>query len=211
MKKGGETDIITLLQEGAWQALLVWLTLWRQVGYSSMSLSKGDAANLLAGMERYLFEELRTVACPIYDIDRFLKPLWRIYGHWEALVPTEYRLPVPELLVLALIGWALSNAEWLLLLFSIVYFHSHLRPGEALALKWWDIWINMTGLHVFGVIRISRPKTKTAPLQHVLIELRRVATAVLVLKAIRGGHNHDQIFHWTIHQHFGIFRQQKSH
>ena len=156
-----------MVKAGALQAVLVWTQTFLQVGYDTQLLSLSDAANLLCGLKRWFQLQLISVHLTELNFDGVLKPLWSLYGHWKKVEPYDFRVPVPELLVWALVGQALLIRQPKLVLFILVGFFCLLRPGEILGLRHCDFWHDGGPL---AVLRIQRPKIKHPQVQHVLVE-----------------------------------------
>ena len=68
-----------------------------------------------------------------------MTPIRGAFRHWKSVEPYEFRLPVPEPVVEAMIGLSITREDWLMAYFLTLFFHHRLRPAEALALEWCDI------------------------------------------------------------------------
>jgi len=114
----GGPDLRYMVRAGAIQALLLWVIFFLQTGYDTGEMGLGEAANTLCGLRRHLMAiELETFSPTPLSFQLLLKPLWQFYAQWRQLEPYEFRVPVPWLLVRALLGVALSSRSLLFALF----------------------------------------------------------------------------------------------
>ena len=165
LKSHGGSDILTHLQCGALQALLVWVNFYLQVGYDSCLLGLGDVANFVAGLRWHLGVLAQRHPLPSLDFESLLKPIRVTYNHWKDIEPYDFRSPVPLEVALALAGWAISQQRLGFAAFVLASWHLLLRPGEALSALAGDFWLGCP-----GIMRVRNPKIKWPRTQHVLVE-----------------------------------------
>jgi len=181
LKLYANITINTLFTESAWGALQIWVMLLMQLGYDTGVYGLSDAGNLLSALSR----ELRLLVWRhnVQQIpnEAVMKPLWKALSHWRKLEPYDFRFPIPLKAVQALMGVAVLEEQWLLLLFIMITHHCWMRPGETLALKWDHICINEL-LDVHGVVCIHNPKIRTPNVQHVIVECPIVAKVATLIK-----------------------------
>lgn len=188
----GGPSLQLLAETGANQALFIWTASFLQLGYDTQLMSLSDAANLLCGLKRWFNLQLISSSAMNIQPDAVLRPLWQIYAHWKRVEPYDFRVPLPETLVWALVGCCLSGNWGAMALFLLLGFYGLLRPGELLGLRYGDFWWNGQG---FAVLRISKPKIKSPAVQHVLLEQPWLIS--YCVKFFEGGTYGTVVFAWT--------------
>ena len=163
-----------------------------QLGFDSEVMGVGDGANFLAGLKRALLAaQLDLDIATGLHIESVLGPVRAAWSHWKKIEPYEFRLPVPEAVVEAILGVCIVEGRWTFLIYIMVVYHCWLRPAEGLALTWDDLHCVWGEELTFGVVRIREPKVKSPPVQHVLVEALQVRNLIwrvwLSLGQPRGG------------------------
>jgi hypothetical protein len=125
------------------------------------------------------------IANALVPVETVLGPIRAALQHWRDLEPYEFRTPVPVDVIEAVMGVAVVEGDWQLMLFTLITAHCWLRPNETLNIGWQDITIMRDELITHGVVRIGHPKIKR-PMQHVLIEASFVAAVLDAFKAAFG-------------------------
>ena len=165
----------------ALELISVYGVLYLQLGYDSQERGVGDGQVFLAALKRCLIQATMQVGYATMAVEAVLTPIREALRHWKDLEPYDFRVPVPCEITEAVLGIAVINGDWDLVLFVIFSFHCWLRPAEGLASLWDDISIIRGEVITHGVVRIGNPKVRKPPVQHVLIECRAVARVYEVL------------------------------
>ena len=127
-------------------------------------------------------------------------PVKTVSNHWKAVEPYEFRLPVPEVVVEALIGKCYLDGD-LFCTFLAVSFYHWLHPAEVLAMQWCGVVPIWTEPLSFGLCRIGNPKIKSPVVQHVVQHvLTESPGARQLLHAIwqaHGAQKSGRIYPWS--------------
>ena len=186
--------LLLLLTYLAWEFRMPWLTF--------LDLDLRDAQTYLRefvvwmhdqGLPRYQCEAaLLAYQRAAWWYVGNLKPVWNLIRAWRLEEPVEPRTPVPPLVVLSLLGGALSLGLPSLALAIWLGFHCLLRPVEATSIRLHDLRLESQltyypELESFGVLVISSPKTrKVGPRRQHVIIYDQVLLEILSLVKRRG-------------------------